>query len=139
METAVSSNTVLPTCGRQSRPGIAVHYLRHSLPSRASAVLRKSSAHWVCSSRSAGAEVSTLRPPQEETQVSQSFWDDGRSLVVALPLPEPQISEGVLEQPLIQPEAPTEHREVADIIERRPGTVCLTPTIPAIAPFFELI
>ena len=131
METAVSSTTVLPTCGRQTRPGIAGHYLRHSHPSRALAISRKFSARWVCSSRSAGVDVSTLRPPQEETQVSGSFWDDGRSLVVALPLPEPQMVEGVLEQPPIQPESPTEHREVqqeADVIERRPGTVCLKPS-----------
>ncbi|CAL8465020.1 g4555 [Coccomyxa elongata] len=31
------------------------------------------------------------------------------------------MGEGVLEQPLIQPELPTEHREEADLIERRPG------------------
>lgn len=68
------------------------------------------------------ADVQTLTSPQhEETQVSGSLWDDGKTLVIAIPMPEPQIAEETLQQPFVEPFEPTKVDEPQQEVSRRPG------------------
>jgi hypothetical protein len=66
-------------------------------------------------------DVRTLDPQTEETQVSGSYWDDGRTLVVAIPMPMPQMDDQALEQPLVQPVEPPIHDTPQQEVDRRPG------------------
>jgi hypothetical protein len=94
---------------------------------RRSQLPRRRRAHKLCYTSRNSSDLQTLYrdPPQQQADsATESFWDDAnnRTLVAALPIPEPQVFSSHLVQPLTFPEELEHGKVVPDPqTEKRPG------------------